>query len=180
MAGSNPNLTVGQPLSRYLSFANEGYNYEDAGSAPEDTPTAAAPLKHRLARSQTDISDDIETSLPRTDSQRYEHIALRVFSRPIEGSWRTGVPASEERPRQRPNAQQQPNGPAATAEAANLDDLEILHNWTRQDEHDEVHLRLNVHKCGPSSLVPATRTEVIRWIHSNSHVLSSTGFEANT
>ena len=94
MPGSSPNLVAGLPLSRHLSVANDGYNYEDAGSAPEDTPTDVAPLKRRLARSQTENLDDFEILLPRAESQKVQPAYFEsVFSadRGCLESWCLGV-----------------------------------------------------------------------------------------
>lgn len=165
-AGPPDRYLGGYPLSKTLSIANDGYNYSDAGSAPEDTPTGEP-----IRRSQTTVSDEIESYSHLPPSQKYEDIALRIFSRPIEGAWRARVSTTLPSTTQRLNEED--------SESREIRDIEILHNWTREGDRDETHLFLNVLNRGPPSSVRQVPEKVghIRWIHANQHVLSHAGFE---
>ena len=118
-----------------LTIANDGYDYTDAGVAPEDAPTTG-----RQGRQAETIEPTIRAPRPIAPPHREPDDTLRLWTRWIDGAWRPKLPDEE-------SAAVGPvqMTPADTANTAReIMDLEIMHNWTQKMEHDESLFYLNV------------------------------------
>ena len=124
-----------EPLPRTLTIANDGYDYTDAGVAPEDTPTTG-----RQGRQAESIEPTIRVPRPIAPPHREPDDTLRLWTRWIDGAWRPKLP-DEESAAVGP-VQMTSNDTANIARE--IMDLEIMHNWTQKMEHDESLFYLNV------------------------------------
>jgi hypothetical protein len=124
-----------EPLSRTLTIANDGYDYTDAGVAPEDAPTTGG-----QGRQAEGIEPTIRAPRPIAPPYREPDDTLRLWTRWIDGAWRPKLP-DEESAAVGP-LQIIPGDTANTARKTM--DLEIMHNWTQKMEHDESLFYLNV------------------------------------
>ena len=120
-----------EPLSRTLTIANDGYDYTDAGVAPEDAPTTG-----RQGRQAETIEPTIRAPRPIAPPHREPDDTLRLWTRWIDGAWRPKLPDEE-------SAAVGPVKMTANI-AREIMDLEIMHNWTQKMEHDESLFYLNV------------------------------------
>lgn len=125
-----------ETLSRTIS--NDGYDYTDAGVAPEDAPTTGP--QGRLAES---TEPTIRAPKPIAPPHREPDDTLRLWTRWIDGAWRPKLPDEESGP-----VQAAPSDALGSNDTANIAreirDLEIMHNWTQKTEHDESLFYLNV------------------------------------
>ena len=130
-----------EPLSRTLTIANDGYDYTDAGVAPEDAPTTG-----RQGRQAESTEPTIRAPRPIAPPYREPDDTLRLWSRWIDGAWRPKLP-DEESAAVGP-MQMTPGDAPGSNDTANIArkimDLEIMHNWTQKMEHDESLFYLNV------------------------------------
>jgi len=127
-----------EPLSRTLTISNDGYDYTDAGVAPEDAPTTG--LQGRQAES---TEPTIRAPKPIAPSHREPDDTLRLWTRWIDGAWRPKLP-DEESAAVGP-LQASPGDVLGSNDTANIArDLRITHNWTQKTEHDELLFYLNV------------------------------------
>ena len=156
-----------EPLSRTLTISNDGYDYTDAGVAPEDAPTTGP--QGRQAKS---IGPTIRAPKPIAPSHREPDDTLRLWTRWIDGAWRPKLP-DEESAAVEP-LQTTPDDALGSNSAANIAreirDLEIMHNWTQKTEHDESLFYLNVVHRAAANAQPTTAMENasieghIRWM----------------
>jgi hypothetical protein len=156
-----------EPLSRTLTISNDGYDYTDAGVAPEDAPTTG--LQGRQAES---TQPTIRAPKPIASSHREPDDTLRLWTRWIDGAWRPKLP-DEESAAVGP-LQAAPDDAPGSNDTANIAreirDLEIMHNWTQKTEHDESLFYLNVVHRTAANAPTATAMENtsieghIRWM----------------
>jgi hypothetical protein len=130
-----------EPLSRTLTISNDGYDYTDAGVAPEDAPTTG-----RQGRPAESTEPTIRAPKPTVPSHREPDDTLRVWTRWIDGAWRPKLP-DEESAAVEP-LQVAPDDALGSNDTTNtareIRDLEIMHNWRQETEHDESLFYLNV------------------------------------
>jgi hypothetical protein len=132
-----------EPLSRTLTISNDGYDYTDAGVAPEDAPTTG-----RQAVRPEKIDPPIGDTKPLAPSRRMPDDSLRVWTRWIDGGWRPKVPDEESAIVEQAqviaeNAPVSANIPS-TARQEQIRDFEIMHNWTQNMDHNEAAFHLNI------------------------------------
>lgn len=144
-----------EPLSRTLTIANDGYDYTDAGVAPEDTPTTVGQAG---GSQQTEPPTGDAKQLAST--RRVPDDTLRLWIRWIDGGWRPKVPDEESMigdrlPAIAANAQVSDNI-SSTACPQKIRDFEIMHNWTQNTGHDEAVFHLNVVHRSVGNAEPAT------------------------
>jgi len=130
-----------EPLSRTLTISNDGYDYTDAGVAPEDAPTTGP-----QGRQADSIEPTIRAPKPIAAPHREPDDTLRLWTRWIDGAWRPKLPDEESAA---VGPLQATLGDAlGSNDTANIPreirDLEIMHNWTQKTEHDESLFYLNV------------------------------------
>jgi hypothetical protein len=158
-----------EPLSRSLTISNDGYDYTDAGVAPEDVPTTG-----RQAGRPEKTDPPIGNTKQLTSSRRMPDGTLRLLTRRIDGGWRPKVP-DEESAMVEPTPAIPENTPSTTkgpkkARQECVHDSEIMHNWTQDKGHDEAIFHLNVVHRPASSVHTATDTQKasveghIRWM----------------
>jgi hypothetical protein len=132
-----------EPLSRPLTIANDGYDYTDAGVAPEDAPTTG-----RQAGRPEKIELPVGDTKQLAPYRRMPDDSLRLWTRWIDGGWRPKVPDEESAIAEPPPATSEnapePAKTAGTARQQHIRDFEIMHNWTQNMDHDEAVFRLNI------------------------------------
>jgi hypothetical protein len=147
-----------EPLSRTLTIANDGYDYTDAGVAPEDAPTTG-----RQGRQAESIEPTIKAPRPAAPPHREPDDTLRLWTRWIDGPWRPKLPDEE-------STAVGPVQMTPANIAREIMDLEIMHNWTQKMEHDESLFYLNVvHRTATNTQTAAgmEKTPIeghIRWM----------------
>jgi hypothetical protein len=124
-----------------LTTSNDGYDYTDAGVAPEDAPTTG-----RQGRQAEGTEPTIRAPRLTGPPHREPDNNLRLWTRWIDGAWRPKLP-DEESAAVGP-VQMTPGDASGSNDTANIAreirDLEIMHNWTQKMEHDESLFYLNV------------------------------------
>lgn len=132
-----------EQLSKTLTVANDGYDYTDAGEAPEDAPTTG-----RQAGQLQKVESSPGDPKLFASSRRVPESTLRLFIRWIDGGWRPEIPDEESATVQTSLA---PGGNApGSADISNpaaqerISDYEIMHNWTHDKDDDESVFHLNV------------------------------------
>jgi hypothetical protein len=158
-----------EPLSRLLTVSNDGYDYTDAGVAPEDAPTTAR-QPSRPQGPEIPVGDTNQL----VPSRRAPDDNLRLWTRWIEGGWRPKVPDEESAiPEPLPATPGDTPACAKTQSVvhhAKTRDFEIMHNWTQSAGQDESVFHLNVvHRTAVKAQTATSRERPsieghIRWV----------------